>query len=48
MQWLKALGIAVAAFTVLAGTAGVSFAQKNTIRIIVPYTPGSGPDSSRA
>ncbi len=44
MQWLKALGIAVAAFTVLAGTAGVSSAQKNTIRIIVPYTPGSGPD----
>jgi tripartite-type tricarboxylate transporter receptor subunit TctC len=44
MQWLKALGIAAVAFTVLAGTAGDSSAQKNTIRIIVPYTPGSGPD----
>jgi tripartite-type tricarboxylate transporter receptor subunit TctC len=44
MQWLKTLGIAAAAFTVLAGTAEDSSAQKNTIRIIVPYTPGSGPD----
>jgi tripartite-type tricarboxylate transporter receptor subunit TctC len=44
MQWLRVLGIAGAAFILSAAACEYASAQTGTIRIIVPYTPGSGPD----
>jgi tripartite-type tricarboxylate transporter receptor subunit TctC len=42
MRWLRTLGTACAAFALLAGVSHDASAQ--TLKIVVPYTPGSGPD----
>ena len=44
MTKLGLLGAAMAATVAVALTGGQAFAQSRTIKIIVPYTPGSGPD----
>jgi tripartite-type tricarboxylate transporter receptor subunit TctC len=44
MRWLKTLGTVGFALVALAGSPQPSSAQTHTIKIVVPYTPGSGPD----
>src|SRR5687767_15996369 len=44
MTKLKVLAAACAATAVLALGGSGAFAQSKTLKIIVPYTPGSGPD----
>jgi tripartite-type tricarboxylate transporter receptor subunit TctC len=44
MQWHKVLGAAGLAFLLIAAAAHEAGSQSKIIRIIVPYTPGSGPD----
>jgi tripartite-type tricarboxylate transporter receptor subunit TctC len=44
MPWRKILGSVAVALLLLAAASRDAGAQNRTIRIIVPYTPGSGPD----
>src|SRR5271163_816773 len=44
MPWHKMLGAVCFALLLIAGAAHQAFSQNNVVRIIVPYTPGSGPD----
>ena len=44
MRWRKMLGLVGLACLLIAATGREACAQNKTIRIIVPYTPGSGPD----
>jgi tripartite-type tricarboxylate transporter receptor subunit TctC len=44
MQWRKMLGYAGLALLLIAAAGREAGSQSKTIRIIVPYTPGSGPD----
>lgn len=44
MQWQKVLGVLCFALLLIAIADREAHAQGNTIRIVVPYTPGSGPD----
>jgi tripartite-type tricarboxylate transporter receptor subunit TctC len=44
MRWRKLLGLVGLACLLIAAAGGDAGAQNKTIRIIVPYTPGSGPD----
>jgi tripartite-type tricarboxylate transporter receptor subunit TctC len=44
MKLCRILGVAVAAATAFALGASGAMAQSKTLKIVVPYTPGSGPD----
>jgi tripartite-type tricarboxylate transporter receptor subunit TctC len=44
MRWHKVLGAVSLACLLMAAAAREAISQNGTIRIIVPYTPGSGPD----
>jgi tripartite-type tricarboxylate transporter receptor subunit TctC len=44
MKWLKVLAAACAATALFALSGGGAIAQSKTMKIVVPYTPGSGPD----
>jgi tripartite-type tricarboxylate transporter receptor subunit TctC len=44
MKWLKAFGAACAAAALIAMSGGGAVSQSKTVKIVVPYPPGSGPD----
>jgi len=44
MKWLKVLGAACAAIALFSLSGGSAVSQSKSVKIVVPYTPGSGPD----